>query len=429
MVFTIIASLFNVFYFKAVKDSLIGAYYEKVTAEAQTILTEIDSVNRDPTALPNVNSFQVWHSNAEKSSLIKTQGNFPESFHENFPLLNANMFVPGLEEPSILELDDITYCIVEAALIKGQPDKLTIITTQNNNNAYAQISSLRQSQIYMSITAALISFLVALVVSGWVLKPIKALITQARRIKASEKMERVPVSSANDELTELGLTMNKMIEGIESSIQHQSQFFTSAAHELRTPLANMQAQLDLTEPLSNEAPNTETLSSFRQELQRLKRVVEYFLLMSQLKSDTLSLQLTEFRLDDLVYDVLEKMHFNKDDEPFEFHLEIDPHTDHSIKGDNEKMESILVNLFQNAQKYGDISKPIEFHLKRTNSNLKLFIRNKVSLTKAKNHGNQLGLWICEQLSQKQGFEFSYSNDGGYFNAQINIPFSEHNSQH
>jgi hypothetical protein len=72
---------------------------------------------------------------------------------------------------------------------------------------------------------------------------------------------------------------------------------------------------------------------------------------------------------------------------------------------------------------------LQITLEERNHQMTLSFRNKTDVAKAKLHGNNLGLWICDQLAQKLGFAFSTSEKDGYFEAQIIFEISAHNSPH
>ena len=112
---------------------------------------------------------------------------------------------------------------------------------------------------------------------------------------------------------------------------------------------------------------------------------------------------------------------------FHLNLFIEPHMEHlQVSADKIKMESIIVNLLQNSLKYGNTSEPIKIELNTTKSVLSASFENKIDLQKQIQSGNGLGLWICGQLSEKQGFSFIYKTENGYFKTVLSIPINAHN---
>ncbi len=420
-VFLLVISISNYFLFHRVKSSIIDTYHQSVKVEAQGIAKGlVESPGQIPLTSED-QPIQVWHKSEFDSEKYYQRIDFPEVYPDLFSVLQEEPFLPESEGSIILELDSFTFCLVEKQMVSAQFKVVSLVLAKNNQQVYQQVSRVRAWMIVANIGAALLSLIVALFLSRYALKPLQKIINRAKSIRASETMERLPVSKANDELTELASTINEMIQRIEFSIQTQNQFFASAAHELRTPLANMLAELELKLNCGNEVDHTQTLLSQRDEVVRLKYVVQDFLLMSQLKANVLTIQKTTFRLDDLLYDVLEKMNPSIKENDFTISLNVGPLSETKIQGDKSKMESILVNIIQNAVKYGSNSKPIRINQSALKNTIELTIVNQVSVKRQKMSGNKLGLWICGKLAEKQGFRFDSSDENGVFTASLTMP--------
>lgn len=420
-VFLIVISISNYFLFYRVKSSIIDTYHQGVKAEAEGIAKGlVESPGQIPPTAED-QPIQIWFKSEFDSEKYYQRIDFPEVYPDLFSVLQEEPLLPETESSIILELDSFTFCLTEKQIVNQQFRVVSLILAKNNKPVYQQISSVRTWMIVANIGAALLSLIIALFLSQYALRPIQKIITRAKSIRASESMERLPSTKANDEISELVKTINDMISGIESSIKTQNQFFTSAAHELRTPLANMLAELDLRIEDETKAQHKELFSSQRDEVIRLKYVVQDFLLMSQLKADTLTIQSVVFRLDDLLYDVLEKMNRLITENQFDLSLNIGSLSEVKIRGDKSKMESILVNIIQNAVKYGSNSKPIRISQDLFSSTIELTVVNQVDRKRQELSGNKLGLWICGKLAEKQGFSFYSSDENGVFTTCLSIP--------
>jgi len=89
--------------------------------------------------------------------------------------------------------------------------------------------------LFMDVFGLLIAIGVGNLVSRNVLKPIKTMTELAREIAFGNMSGRIPISVANDELTELAKTLNEMLDRLEGGIFRQQKFVSDASHELRTP--------------------------------------------------------------------------------------------------------------------------------------------------------------------------------------------------
>jgi signal transduction histidine kinase len=108
----------------------------------------------------------------------------------------------------------------------------------------------------------------AWLVAGRMLRPLRQITDTARRITGEDLHERLALGGPADELTELGDTFDAMLARLEAAFAGQQLFAANAAHELRTPLAVMRAELDLL--LTGPEPSP---AEFRDAATRLRRTV------------------------------------------------------------------------------------------------------------------------------------------------------------
>ncbi len=113
-------------------------------------------------------------------------------------------------------------------------------------------------------------------VVGATLRPVEALRQGAEEISASHS-GRLPVPGGADELHRLGVTLNAMLDRLESARARQRAFVADAAHELRSPLASLRTQLDVAEHLDEQPP----LADLSAEVDRLTRLVDDLLLLAR----------------------------------------------------------------------------------------------------------------------------------------------------
>ena len=108
----------------------------------------------------------------------------------------------------------------------------------------------------------------AWLVAGRMLRPLRQITEAARRITGEDLHERLALGGPADELTELGDTFDGMLARLEAAFAGQQLFAANAAHELRTPLAVMHAELDLL--LTGPEPSP---AEVREAAARLRRTV------------------------------------------------------------------------------------------------------------------------------------------------------------
>jgi signal transduction histidine kinase len=129
----------------------------------------------------------------------------------------------------------------------------------------------------------LVSFVLGWVVAGRALRPVREMTAAARRISADSLHERLAVPGPDDELKDLGDTIDGLLERLESAFAAQRRFVANASHELRTPLATMRATLDVAvgKPGPIPAQTTALAGRLRTELDRVDRLLEGFLMLAR----------------------------------------------------------------------------------------------------------------------------------------------------
>ena len=152
---------------------------------------------------------------------------------------------------------------------------------------YNNKADYKRNSLIITVLLALLGGVVTYFISGHALRPIR---------EFSDKIEEVQVQNLSDsrieennvkELNQLGISYNKMLERLSDAFEIQRQFTANAAHELRTPLALMQVQLDLYNSAShpgNDADTLQTIKMVTEQNDKLNRMVKTLLDMSELQT-------------------------------------------------------------------------------------------------------------------------------------------------
>jgi len=143
----------------------------------------------------------------------------------------------------------------------------------------------RTTNWYITAAVTVLSGILAYFVSGHALKPLHSFASQVERVQMNNLADMRIDEDALPEFKQLSQSFNQMLERLNDAFAAQRQFTGNAAHELRTPLALMQAQLEL---FSAEHPDmqpetAEFLSLLREQTERLTRLTKTLLEMSNLR--------------------------------------------------------------------------------------------------------------------------------------------------
>ena len=140
---------------------------------------------------------------------------------------------------------------------------------------------------YIALAVTVLGGAVAYFVSGSALKPLKRFTAKAERVQLQSLTEITLSEDEAVEFSRLSRAVNQMLLRLKQAFDAQQQFVGNAAHELRTPLALMQARLDLymSTDHGDSCPETEeTIAMLREQTERLSRMVQTLLDMSELKA-------------------------------------------------------------------------------------------------------------------------------------------------
>lgn len=188
----------------------------------------------------------------------------------------------------------------------------------------------------------------AWVLSGSALLPVRKLTSVITQMTATELDQQVPVSSADVEFVELIEVFNQMLTRLERSFKQSSRFSGDAAHELKTPLAILRGELELTmQQAEPGSPLQQSLSRLMDEVSRLSTIVRKLLLLSLADAGQMRLRRDKVDLGEILAVLLEDIELLASDLPVT--VTVKPRL--WVKGDRDLLTQVLQNLIDNAIKY------------------------------------------------------------------------------
>lgn len=152
---------------------------------------------------------------------------------------------------------------------------------------YNNKADYKRNSLIITVLLALLGGVVTYFISGHALRPIREFSDKIEEVQAQNLSDSRIEENNVKELNQLGISYNKMLERLSDAFEIQRQFTANAAHELRTPLALMQVQLDLYNSAShpgNDADTLQTIKMVTEQNDKLNRMVKTLLDMSELQS-------------------------------------------------------------------------------------------------------------------------------------------------
>lgn len=236
----------------------------------------------------------------------------------------------------------------------------------------------------------------------------------------------------------VGFFMLPLQRRIDESLQQQQNFFGSASHELKTPLAILRTELEvgLRKPGLEDGVR-QLLSNQLEEISRLQEVVNEFLVVSQLRVGSPSLYRRPFDLSVLVvkvYNQLLPLLRQKNLEPV---IRFDEEAaDFIVSADEDKIRIVLLNLLENAAKYGVRDTAITCKVERsvTAGELTVEVTNTTGTETVNTENLQvafyrsdliqkgagLGLWLCNEIIRLHEGRIEVSSGGHRFSVKISL---------
>jgi signal transduction histidine kinase len=289
--------------------------------------------------------------------------------------------VPAPPLPANLPVEQAVRTVVPntgdgAAAVTGNLAVTALpVSTANGDVNLVAASSLNDVQqsvdaLARSLQVALPALILLIAASSWfmtgrALRPVEAITSRVEDITGSTLHERVPVPAARDEVAHLAVTMNAMLERLESSASRQRQFVSDASHELRSPVSSIRTEIEVAMLHPDQADWADVARNVLAEDERLEQIVGDLLLLARLdeqpagergagvKAATTGVA-DEVDLDDVVRAEARRTR----------RLAVDATEVHHVRlaGRPEELRRLVGHLLDNAARHGEQSVAVSLHL-------------------------------------------------------------------
>ena len=322
--------------------------------------------------------------------------------------------------PSSIRLAEVKTPFRVASL--HLPDGSSIYLGLSQRDELRQLRSLRLRFFLLWLLIVFVEFCIVFFTTRRMLGYIRGITDAASKIGQADLSSRVPLPvRRNDEVTQLALTLNRMLDRIESSI-HQLHTITDAlAHDLRSPLTAIRGKLELY--LSNEVrgEQKDSIVSAVDELDRLTEFLNKSLDVAEAKADALRLDRTEIDLDELLrvmVDLYEPCMFEKG-----LCIEMRSAGPVRISADAALMHRMIANLFDNELKHLPAACTVYLELSLQEASAQILLQDdgpgfasefasrvfERGVRGAGSNGHGLGLAFVEAVVRTHGGTVSASN--------------------
>ncbi len=214
----------------------------------------------------------------------------------------------------------------------------------------AQVQSTSAFRLYLGLVVAsvvLIGSLTFVFIIKRTLKPLNKLEEKIGRVDIENPdsfSENLVLVEGPTEIKELSEKFDDLIQRIYKDYKKQKEFSSNVAHELRTPIAIMQAQVDVFSEKNTDENNLDFIETMDSNLKRLKNLIDSVLLLSKRNK----LKISSVNLDNMIDEIL----FDLDDFASKKNIILDYHYSNiSIDSDDVLIQRLIFNIVENAIKY------------------------------------------------------------------------------
>ena len=207
------------------------------------------------------------------------------------------------------------------------------------------VSSLNRSLLWTGLGAGAVGILLASLMSRQVLAPVRLLTSAARRLGLGDLTQRTS-ASGRDEIGELGRTFNSMADGLEKAELHRRSLMADVAHELRTPLSNIQGYIEaLRDGLLQ--PDSATIDTIYQQVLYLTHLVEDLRTLALAESGNLHLHCQPDSLEEVLGRSIEAVRPRAQAKGVSLSLQV-PSAFSLVQMDRTRIAQVVGNLLENA---------------------------------------------------------------------------------
>jgi len=263
----------------------------------------------------------------------------------------------------------------------------------------------------------------ATALGGWwlarkALLPVDRMTSQAKEIGIDRLHERIALPRAQDEIGHLAETLNAMLDRLEQGVEEKHRLVADAAHELRTPLAAMRAELDVSLLGDYLSPaGREVLESTREEVDRMSRIVDNLLTLARVDEGRLALLTTRVNLNEAIEAAARPLR------PLatakQVRIELDGQSC-ATRADPQRLHQALTNFIENAIKFTQAGGEVSVTAWRRNGEVGITVADngpgippearthifdrfyRADRARSRGSGSGLGLAICREIADAHG---------------------------
>lgn len=306
---------------------IIQRKYDELLPEAHEILLNMDSLSEVRDTL------NKYLTQQQQTLLIAGKDSIPFSFKYK-DQLGAALYYPDNEGNFIV-----------------------LVMSRNAYGTEIQEHLLLLS-IFLVLFSSILIYFIGKIYSGRILVPLQHILKELKKIRANSLNRRLKKTGNNDELEEIIVTLNSMLDRLDSAFKAEKSFVSHASHELNNPITAIQGECEIS--LLKERSTGEYMEALQRissESKRLSNLIRHLLFLSRQDEELLKNNMEETSLQDMLTDL------TTGNDRIRFHMQ-EPGTQATVQANPYLLKIALKNIIDNACKYSE--KEVDITLSRTN---------------------------------------------------------------
>ncbi|WP_368114442.1 ATP-binding protein [Bacteroides sp. RTP21281st1_E4_RTP21281_210402] len=316
---------------------IIQRKYDELLPEAHEILLNMDSLSEV------CDTLDKYLTQQQQALLITGEDSIPFSFKYK-DQLGAALYYPDNEGNFIV-----------------------LVMSRNAYGTEIQEHLLLLS-IFLVLFSSILIYFIGKIYSGRILVPLQHILKELKRIRANSLNRRLKQTGNNDELEEIIVTLNHMLDRLDSAFKAEKSFVSHASHELNNPITAIQGECEIS--LLKERSTgeyVEALQRISSESKRLSNLIRHLLFLSRQDEELLKTNIEEISLQDMLTDL------TADNDRIRLHTR-ESGAPAAVQANSYLLKIALKNIIDNACKYSE--KEVDIILSRINRQVVIEIEDR-----------------------------------------------------
>jgi two-component system OmpR family sensor kinase len=349
----LVLALAGLFVYQRLESDLTETLDNGLASRADELGALVASTGEGP---PKLGEGRLVESDEVFSQILTPEGEIVASTlaPSAGPALDPQEIEAATQETVIVERE--VPGIEEEARVLGRPASsaertVVVVAGASTEDRVETLAGLTNAFLLGAPVALVLASGIGYLLATRSLSPVDAMRRRAQEITLERTGERLPLPRAEDEIRQLGATLNTMLDRIEASLERERVFVADASHELRTPLAILKTELELADR-GERSPEElrRALHSAREEVDRLSRLAEDLLVIARSDQGRLPIKRERMEPGEILARVRDR--FARRAQAEDREIVVDAPAGQTADLDPFLIEQALGNLVDNALRHG-----------------------------------------------------------------------------